>query len=553
MSEQDATPQARARQMRDDGRSTQHIASVLGVHRSTVNRWLKDDGRGVMQVAQRARVTTDFPSMMSAATLTARTPDAVRDIAMMNKAGLAFDGLSGVDFVKLALRISPEISRAVWDFQRMLNPGHEIDVFYPGTEDEYPEAKAALDAFTDMLANRYGSFKVLTGKLFLSAITRGAFFAELVLDDTGTQLVDYVIPDPAIVEFRTRDDELRGIVWEIGQRVKGEFVSLERPTIRYIALDEDTTSPYGTSMLYPAVFPAMFLIGLMYDLRRVIAQQGYQHGDVSIDVEKTKAMKPLEDDETFTTRLQELRDSINSAFMHLEPDQIFTHTDNVTVNHSDGIVDSSSLAGAATVINAMERMLVRALKTMPLMMGIPDAVGDANASRQWEIYTRSIKELQQYAENLMEYHFQLGLGILGFQADVRVRFAELRYAEELRDAQVVNQKLVNAQLMEQLGYEDQDTASEYAVGHPPVGERAAGALDPASNPSATAPPINPEPQTGSNSVRTRGTEPFKPADDDEPEDLDPVTHLTRSDMQRALGAWNTSVPGHKNLIDASSA
>jgi transcriptional regulator with XRE-family HTH domain len=553
-------PPTRARQMKDAGKSAAAIASDFGVSKSTVHRWLRDNPGNAPVIATRARLSSDFPNVLRAGVFTqsARRADAANDIALMNRAGLAFEGLNGQDFIRIALRVSPEISRAVWDFQRMLNPGHEYDVFRPGTETEYPEAKAALDDFIETLDNRYGTIKVLFGKIFLNAITRGAFFSELVLDDAGFVPLDLAIPDPEIVEFKRREDPDLGDVWEIGQRINGEWVSLDRPTIRYIALDAEATSPYGKSMLYPAIFPAMFLVGLMYDLRRVVAQQGYNRGDVEINLDVMNATYPEDDTAQFDERVADTIDDVKSILARLQPDDWFVHTSGLTVNHTDGAIDTSSLGGASTLIDAIERMLVRALKTMPLIMGISDGVSEANANRQWEVFARTIKELQQYAENLLEYDFTLALNVQGFDADVKFRFAELRYAEEMRDAQVLTIKLANAETMERLGFVDHDAASEYAVGHPAAGEKAPPPTMPQTSPQTpeeveAAKETNPEP--GQNRALPGVREAFKPSGAGSP--LPPVPEeddidIDAGTIRRAAGAWNSALPEYREMLRAEA-
>jgi len=419
---------------------------------------------------------------------------------------------------------SPDVSRAVWDALRMLDPGHEIDAFYPGTDRPYPAAQTKLQEFIDTLVDRYGSMKVITGRLFMGAMTRGAFFAELVLDKDGRVPLDIALPDPYSIAYRlTKDDEL-GERYELVQWQAGEgYVNIERPTVRYIPLDPATGSPYGVAPIAPAVFPALFLIGLLGDVRRVIAQAGYPKTDLTVKLEGIKAMFP--NGTEFAEIREELGgiiDDIAKDYSEVQPEEAYVHTDAVDVGQAKGVISGDALRGIDSVITALERMLIKALKTMPLLMGDPTNVAEANANRQWEVYAAGIKSLQHLAEALLGHLFTLALEVQGIAATVKLTFAELRAAEELRDAMVLAQKLSNAENMERLGYADRDEASMYALGHPAA---------------VKAPPAQEEPQPAATEEPATGT----PAGE-QPEPVDDGTERRREAPEPTLREIEPFVP-----------
>jgi hypothetical protein len=114
---------------------------------------------------------------------------------------------------------------------------------------------------------------------------------------------------------------------------------------------------------------------------------------------------------------------------------------------------------------ALERMATRPLQSMPLLMGITDGGSEANANRQWEIHAAGVKTVQHFAETLLGRLLTLGLQVQGVVATVEVRYAEVRAAEELRDALTFLLKLKGAELAEWFGYVTADEAAEYATGH----------------------------------------------------------------------------------------
>lgn len=488
------------------GQSQRQIAEALGVSRSLVQKELRAARAEGAEVSR--ALTNPIPySGARAATAVAHTGDGTAfgwnstlktvlpppdHFSTWRRLDLDRDTWSKADaheLVSLLINVSPDASRAVWDWLRLLNSGHEIVAHKIGKDDPDERAQAVLDDFIDRLERYHGSFKVLAGRLFMASITRGAFFAELVMDKSGRTPVDIATPDPASVRFRRAEDPERGEIWEPGQWQGGKWVSFNIPTIRYIPLDPEPGNPYGRPMIAPAVFPCVFLIGLMHDLRRVVAQQGYPRTDVVVNLEKLRAaFADLEMDE-FEAKVAQLLTTIKRDMASLEPDDTYVHTDPIEVNRASGAIDSSVMRGAGDLISALERMAMRALKTMPLLMGTTDGVSEANANRQWEIFAAGIKTVQHYAEKLLESLLDIALQSQGIQADVKVTFAEIRAAEELRDEQTLELKLRNAETAERLGYMERDEASEHAVGH----EAATEKPEPEPEPPA---PEEDEPGTG---------------------------------------------------------
>lgn len=478
------------------GESQRRIADALGISRSLVQkelRALRDECTEMPRALTNAVPVSGSSraSAIASPALTDASPFGINaslktilpppdHFSSWKRLDLDRDTWSKVDateLVSLLINISPDASRAVWDWLRLLNSGHEITAHTLDGTTPDERAQAALDDFVERLERYHGSFKVLAGRLFMGAITRGAFFAELVLDRAGRVPIDIATPDPATVRFRRVTDEERGQIWEPGQWQRGQFVSFNVPTIRYIPLDPEPGNPYGRPMVAPAVFPCVFLLGLMHDLRRVVAQQGYPRTDIVINLEKLRAaFSDLEMDE-FEVKVAQLIRAVQTDMARLEPDDTYVHTDPIEVNRASGAIDSSVMSGAGDLITALERMAMRALKTMPLLMGTTDGVSEANANRQWEIFAAGIKTVQHYAEAIFERLLELSLNAQGIQAKVSVRFAEIRAAEELRDAQSMRARLENAETAERLGFMDHDEASEYAVGHEAVAP-AKGAPEP---------------------------------------------------------------------------
>jgi hypothetical protein len=381
----------------------------------------------------------------------------------------ALDRTSPAKLLELLADISPEVSKGLWDFLRLCNPGYTATAMRLSGSGPAPKAaQDALTALLNTLKTRHGDTNVVIGRLFIGAFLRGAFAGELVLDKTGRVALDLATPDPSSFEFKQVDDPDLGVIWQAGQWQKGQWVPLDIETVRYVPIDPFPGSPYGRSLASPALFPCLFLITLLHDLKRVVQQQGYPRLDLAIQIEKLKASMPEEaedDPEMFAKWLDDLTTQVSAAYSALEPDDAYIHTDAVAVNRPVGAVDASSLGAIDSLVKLLERMATRALKSMPLLMGTSEGTSEANANRQWEIHAAGIKALQHLCEGLLEHLLTLAMQAQGYACTVQFRFAELRAAEMLRDAQTEEKRINNARAKYEAGWISQDEAAQEVTGH----------------------------------------------------------------------------------------
>jgi hypothetical protein len=476
-----------------------------------------------MKVKDRIRKWLDFPEQRRAVEASSRPPrmsgrasvDSETDVFVSALSMLApaapdyetywrdfkldaktLDRVSTTKLMQLLADVSPDVSRALWDFLRLGNPGFACKAYRPKVRDgqgqkvQDERAQGLIDGFLATLHGPYAAnntvhANTVINSLLIACFLRGAMCAELVIDYSGRVPLEIATPDPASIRFRKINDTERGPVWQMGQFQRGEFVPLDRPTIAYVPVDPFPGSPYGRPLASPALFASLFLLGLLHDLRRVVAQQGYPRMDIKIISEKVKAMMPPDmtvGTDDFREWFDALMAEIVSGYENVEPDDAWVHSDVTELGRPVGTVDSSSLGAVDGLIKALERLLVRALKTFDLFFDTGDGGGDqANSNRKWELMAASIKSVQHLCENLLERLLTLALRIQGVEAEVEFRFSELRAAELLRDAQVEAFKIKNARAKYDCGYVSQDEAAEEVTGHKADVPEPRAAARPASN------------------------------------------------------------------------
>jgi len=423
----------------------------------------------------RARATVDTEQQTFGALLTAATAAPFSSDEVWSLDGLDSQTLrrmSPARLLDLLADLSPEVSKALTDFLRMANPGFTAIAMRPsGKMPSGGAHQKALDDFIAVLNARYGSIDVIFNRLFLGMFLRGALFAELVLNASGTAPLDIATPDPATARWRPETDPDLGTVWQLGQWQRGQFVALDRDTIRYVPIDPLPGHPEGRAPAAPALFAAVFLLAMLHDIRRVVQQQGYPRLDIAIDLEKLAASMPAQarsDPEIFKTWVNDIIGEVERIYCSLRPDDAYIHASFIAVNRPVGTVDASSLAGVGQIIEIIERMLTRALKTIPLLMATNQSRTETQANREWRVYVQHIKSFQHLTEDLLQHLLGLALRAQGLPAVVQWRFATLHdAAQQLMDAQAEKAELENIITKYNQGWISQDEASMAAVGHPP--------------------------------------------------------------------------------------
>lgn len=361
----------------------------------------------------------------------------------------ALSKASPTKLLEVLADVSPDVSRALWDFLRFAISGYEIKAYNVGTKTPNKKAQTQLDIITAAIGKRHGTIDILFGEFFMSAFVRGAFFSERVFADDNRTLIDIVAPDPATVRFMKVKDIVTGAdVFQLGQlNIQQQFVPLDTDRVIYLPVDKFPGSPYGRSPIAPAVFSVLFLISLMNDIKRVISQQGYPRLDIEVDMKELAQILPaetLENPEVFQRWVNAAINDVKKAYAKLQPESAFVHTSIIKLHQNTGTLDINSLGMIGSIISNLESMAMKALKSMPLLLGAAEGVAESTANRQWEVYVSSVQMVQHGCENMMQSHLEAALQAIGVLADVKVRFAELRASELLRDQMVLQLTISNA-------------------------------------------------------------------------------------------------------------
>ena len=353
---------------------------------------------------------------------------------------------------QIALDLSPQVGKGLFDFLRFCNPGWMI-------ETESDTARAIVNDFMKRLTHLHGSFDVLIDRMFASIFIGGAYFLELVLNEAGTEALNIAVLDPILARFVRQEEPGLGQYWQLTQRGQtgtADIVLQDEPRVKYVGIDTLPDSPYGRPMVTPSVYASIFLLGLIQDIRRVIANQGYNRLDYSVNTEELLKLAAAENktDKDIAKFIASHITQIRGMIESLEIDTSYVHLDTVEVNYADSGTPGT-LPGLDILVRTLERQITNGLKSIPILMGSNESVAETHANRQLDFYIASIESIQDELAAILNDFFQIVLQIQGIQDPLKFFFRRQRIIDRKTIAEtemiVIDNiiKKVNAQLITQ--------------------------------------------------------------------------------------------------------
>ena len=364
----------------------------------------------------------------------------------------------------IIVSVSPEANLSLWHANRFVNPYFWFEFDNP----EDAKTIDAVDRMMEMFTNYYGGFDTLVAQAVSGLFTRGSLFAEIVLANRAGGLlepVDLLVRDPIWVRFQKQDDPNRGRVWHYGQWINHKFVSFQNdPSVVYMPLDPFPGPMYGRSMMGSAIYCTTFLVGMLREIRRVIANQGYPRLDISVDLEslesiynQLKSSNP--ETASFPEWAQSQMDNITALYNKLKAHQAFVHDTSVNVNPHPGVLNSQ-LSMLDEIIRILERQLVRAYKSVPLLHGSNESLAESQADAQWVIYSESINALKRAIAIVFSMLISYGLRMSGIPNRARLHFGTVNEMQAKLRAETRQIEIQNVVLQMDAGLIDIEEGQE---------------------------------------------------------------------------------------------
>lgn len=381
------------------------------------------------------RETTDFPYQRYLANQRLRAKDALNtnwNLGFVDERQLV--GIRTTDMLKQLIDTSPDFDRALHDFVQFVVTDPEIVV-------DNPEGQGIVDEAIQRMSLKKETLISKLEKAAASIFLHGMIFAELILDPAGVEFSDIAIIDALLVEFQPAVDPIDGDVYRLGQMKNGNFIDLhDDPTVYYVAFNSIPGSPFGRSLSSSAIFPMIFSLMLLKDMRQVIRTQGYPFKYGSVDRRILKEANYSE------SKIDQIIEELKDDLIDFLGADAGPYTDNPVMGAEAEIkmiegVKGGSLQSVETLISIIERMMVRGLKTYSVIFGINSSSGlSDNSAIQSELHYVLIDSIQRKVEDWMTSLFTEVLrargnaGVVDFKLK-RVNTLVNKQRSEIRDVQ----------------------------------------------------------------------------------------------------------------------
>ena len=310
------------------------------------------------------------------------------------------------DLVRILLQSSPDLSRAHSDMQMFINTGFELTVLRDGTrpDEQLNRAQEILDAALLQMENEREPLNTKIDKFVSSMFLKGALHSECVFDgQNGETFINIRVLNPFRVAYQETEDAVRGQYELWGEERNGQFYPIESPYVQYIPVNPIDDSPLGTPMIGSAIFPIVFMMGMMRSVRQVIESQAYPLGLVTIDGEKMLKSGISQND--LIDEVNSLTKDVESRMNNAKLNEVFVYGAEVGYQII-GHMGKSNFDAIEVIQKVLDQWIYRALKQFPVVFGSTEGGAlSSNAEQQLEAHSIFIDSLQSKIENLLTIHF----------------------------------------------------------------------------------------------------------------------------------------------------
>lgn len=362
-------------------------------------------------------------------------------------------GATTVENVRNFVRFSPEMSSAMTSANRVGIPEKYIAIAR-NPDDTYSSEGTRLvmqwlrrmntgaDYFDGF--SKVGSLRSVCEALGRTMTTEGAMVMELVLDKNRIPASFQPI-GPSTIVF-----EEDGFGLKPFQKVGGDLIDLDLPTVFWASVDADLYDAYPQSPMEPAMQPVLAATTFLTDLRRVCARHVYPRYEIILDEEiviKNMPPEALESPEAKADYLDGLFADAEAAINELPPDEAIVHYDFFSVKVLE--VSGTDASETFKTVNQIHGgKMATALKTPPSVLGM-GASSNGMASTETLMYMLHVDGMiRQKLQELLSKALTLVARLMGLDVTVEFEFddIDLRAKSELEAYKSMKQSRILTQL-----------------------------------------------------------------------------------------------------------
>jgi hypothetical protein len=362
-------------------------------------------------------------------------------------------GASTVENVRNFSRFSPEMALTVSSNNRVGIPEKYTCIARnPDGSFNLDGTKLAMQILRQMNTmpdyvdgfSKVGSLQSVCEALGKSMTQEGAMMVELVLDKTRLPLSFQPI---AVSTIQFEDDD-KGL--KPSQKVGGDYIDLDLPTVFWVSVDPSLYDAYPQSPMEPAMQPVLAAQTFLTDLRRICARHAYPRYEIILNEEIIKKKTPpdvLADPDKLGAYYDELFGIAESAINNLGVEEAIAHFDFFTVEILE--VNGTDASNTFNTVNTIHGgKLATALKTPPSVLGM-GATSQNLSNTETLMYMLHVNGMiRRKLNELLSKAMTLAVRLFGLDVTVEFEFddIDLRPQSELEAYKSMKQSRILTQL-----------------------------------------------------------------------------------------------------------
>ena len=375
---------------------------------------------------------------------------------------------SSGDKIELIAAKDPDVSMAVWAFQRLCMQGVQIEI----TDLNGKRLSDAEQAFNLQCRNwnRIGNDGLdgLIDNLHKVGLLYNIMMIEVVVDrkNTGNTFSGIYIIDPRTIEWELESKD--GIEqWIPYQDQNGNKVNLTKGNVFWVVANSDISTPTGPYLLESAIPAVDYKLQTIKDSSAVLRRQGYPYNVYTINKERVIGSLPA----NLRNNKKEIKEAIQTAVEAArnvagsrQPTQDIVVTDDITVERNTNSSAGSSIDTRAW-FSEIDLQMLNGCKTLGFLMNRNSGSTESWGTVQMKLITEMVESFQNKSKRLIETVGAMWLQLNGIQGHLKLTHNPLDYQSEIQKWDAQEKKDKHYQLAEQQGWINTDEAAQGATGN----------------------------------------------------------------------------------------
>lgn len=334
--------------------------------------------------------------------------------------------LPGEEVRNIFVNNNPNVSRALNDFRKFVNPGWILE----------PIAHPLFARLFNNMGNYNEDLNILINGLSDSMFKDGATFTELILREDGDPRRIIGIPS-FTAEFRQADGP-DGEFSELGQYDMHEqdfFLSHHGdPTIKYYPLLPEIGNPYGRLIMDSSLYHLMMVKGFFQSYKDAISSIIWPNILITVSREELRNMSI--DKNSHASVISSIIEQICTEVDKLGPGGVLAFGSEVKIDGPISGMNRTNLGMVTDCINIMNTEIMRALESESVLFGLTEGLAETHVTQQMRNYGYFINMAQEILNKLFTFYFSLILFVNESNERANFKMKKAIAEERLQLAQV---------------------------------------------------------------------------------------------------------------------